>query len=70
MKLAVELAKEFPDATILEIAEAIASDRGNVSRQLSTKKLVRNLGDKKDFDKPETLKRVAAMRAHIAREAA
>ena len=62
MKIAVELALEFPNATIMEIAEAVASDRGNVSRQLARFKLARNMGDKKDFDTPETRARVASMR--------
>jgi hypothetical protein len=65
MNAAVELAEEFPEATILEIAEAIASDRGNVSRQLSKAKLSRNIGNKKDFENAETTSRVAKMRAYL-----
>ena len=73
--LAVVLADEFPEATIAEIAEAIAGNRGDVSRRLATYGLKRNQGNVEDFGKADgeptpSRKRVAAMRASLMSEAA
>ena len=71
-ELIVELAQTFKDASIIEISEAIATDfqaaKRVVNKTLGPK--ARRPGDEKDFDDPAVLARVAAMRAHIAREAA
>ena len=73
--LAVVLADEFPEATIAEIAEAVAGNRGDVSRRLTTYGLKRNQGNVEDFGKADgeptpSRKRVAAMRASLMSEAA
>ena len=73
--LAVVLAYEFPEATIAEIAEATAGNRGDVARRLTTYGLSRNRGNVEDFGKADgeptpSRKRVAAMRASLMSEAA
>ena len=73
--LAVLLAYEFPEATVAEIAEAIAGNRCDVSRRLATYGLSRNQGHVEDFGKADgeptpSRKRVAAMRATLMSEAA
>ena len=65
------LAKTFPDASIIEIQETIAAeDFSGVMRVISMSIGSRPLGDQSDFEKPETVARVAAMRAQLVSETA
>jgi hypothetical protein len=65
------LAKTFPHASIVEIQETIADeDFGAVMRVISKSIGSRPLGDQADFEKPETVARVAAMRARLVSDAA